>query len=154
MHPFQTSQWKKYPFQPSQWTEKSKIIDINPNLKDQLRSESTKVRGATRSNIIKPHLKEAAKSLRDDESIVIRKADKSNMYVIMDKSEYQQKLNDILNDTSKFQQISKNPVDELKKKLYKITKEVNQKCGKKVFKEPLGDFEPGNIYSKLVRIWF
>ena len=129
--------------------EKSKIIDINPNLKDQLRSESTKVRGATRSNIIKPHLKEAAKSLRDDESIVIRKADKSNMYVIMDKSEYQQKLNDILNDTSKFQQISKNPVDELKKKLYKITKEVNQKCGKKVFKEPVGDFEPGYIYGNV-----
>ena len=71
------------------------------------------------------------------------------MYVVMNKSEYQQKLDDILSDATKFQQISKNPVDELKKKLYKITKDVNEKCGKKVFKEPIGDFEPGYMYGNV-----
>ena len=129
--------------------EKSETIEINPNLKDQLRSESTKNRGRSRSNIITPRLKRAAKTLREDESIVIRKADKSNMYVLMNKSEYQQKLSDILSDCSKFKQIKRNPVDELKKKIHRITKSVNEKCGRKIFKEPVGDFEPGYIYGNV-----
>ena len=44
-------------------------------------------------------MKDAAKSLREDEKIVIRKADKANMYVIMNKDEYQKKLDDILKDS-------------------------------------------------------
>ena len=102
--------------------QKADIIEINPNLKDQLRSESTKRRGKTNSSILTPKLKAAAKSLREDSTIVIRKADKSNMYVIMDRGEYDQKLREILSDESKFEKITRNPVDELKKKAYKIIK--------------------------------
>ena len=129
--------------------QKSKTIQINPNLKEQLRGESTKQRGKTKSNIITPRLRAAAKALREDETIVVRKADKSNMYVIMDKNEYNKKLNDILSDKTKFKRITKNPTDELKKKIYKITKEVNTKCGKKLLKQPTGDFEPGYIYGNV-----
>ena len=129
--------------------QKADIIEINPNLKDQLRSESTKRRGKTNSSILTPKLKAAAKSLREDSTIVIRKADKSNMYVIMDRGEYDQKLREILSDESKFEKITRNPVDELKKKAYTIIKSVNQKCNKKLLKEPIGDFEPGYIYGNV-----
>ena len=129
--------------------QKNGTVDINPNLKEQLRNEGTKRRGSTKSNILTPKLKEAAKTLREDETIVVRKADKSNMYVIMDKNEYKQKLDDILSDQTKFQQITKNPVEELKQKVYRVTKDVNKTLGKKVFKEPVGDYEPGYIYGNV-----
>ena len=41
---------------------------------------------------------ECIKKLKNDSSIVIRKADKSNMFVILNKEDYMNKINIILND--------------------------------------------------------
>ena len=49
--------------------------------------ESTKTRGSCKSRLLSRSLHKAAKELRDNDNIVIRKADKSAIYVIMDKSE-------------------------------------------------------------------
>ena len=129
--------------------EKSKVVQINGNLKAQLRSESTKCRGNTKSKILTPTLRAAAQTLRNDESIVIRKADKSNMYVIMNKDEYKRKLDDILNDKTKFKHNTKNTTEELKKEVRKVIQEVNTECGKKIFKQPIGDYEPGYLYGNV-----
>ena len=125
------------------------IIEINPNLKDQVWSESTKRKRKTKSSILTPQLKAATKSLREDSRIVIRRADKSNMYVIIDRGEYDQKLREILSVELKFEKINRNPVDKLKKKAHKIIKSVNQKCNRKLLTEPIGDFEPGYIYGNV-----
>ena len=129
--------------------EKNNVVEINPNLKDQLRGESTKCRGKTQSNILTPKLRAAAQNLRNDETIVIRKADKSNMYVIMNRDEYKSKLDDLLKDNTKFKHITRNTTEELKKEVRKVCQEVNTECGKKVFKEPIGDYEPGYLYGNI-----
>ena len=125
--------------------EKNKVVEINPNLKDQLRGESTKCRGKTQSFILTPKLRDAAQTLRSDETIVIRKADKSNMYVIMNRNEYKSKLDDILKDDTKFKHITRNTTEELKKEVRSVCKDMNRKCGKKVLKKPTGDYEPGYL---------
>ena len=46
---------------------------------------------------------------------MIRKADKSAVYVIMNRDDYNAKVGSILSDKSKFQPISRNPTEQLKK---------------------------------------
>lgn len=48
----------------------------------------------------------ALKSLKNDDSIIITRPDKGNGVVLLDKSDYIQKVHDILNDKSKFTRIS------------------------------------------------
>ena len=129
--------------------EKNKVVDLDKNLKDQLRGESTKCRGNTKSNILTPKLRAAAQSLRNDESIVIRKADKSNMYVIMNRNEYKEKLDDILKDDTKFKHITRNTTEQLTKDVRKAIQDVNTQCKKRIFKEPTGDYEPGYLYGNV-----
>ena len=52
---------------------------------------------------------EALVGLSKDDSIVILKPDKGNGTVIMDKTEYQEKINTILGDPSKFLKVDKDP---------------------------------------------
>ena len=129
--------------------EKNKVVDLDKNLKDQLRGESTKCRGNTNSNILTPKLRAAAQGLRNDESIVIRKADKSNMYVIMNRDEYKEKLDDILKDDTKFKHITRNTTEQLTKDVRKAIQDVNTQCKKRIFKEPTGDYEPGYLYGNV-----
>jgi hypothetical protein len=51
-----------------------------------------------------------------NDKMVIRKADKSNTIVIMNKDDYNSILNDIINDTTKFQKVKDDPSDNIKKK--------------------------------------
>ena len=82
-------------------------IEINPTLSDQLRAESNKHRNPKYHSIITPKLKQAAKSLKDNREIIIRRADKSSLYVILNKSDYMNKIDNILQDQSKFKPIKK-----------------------------------------------
>ena len=78
------------------------IIDIKPELGDRLREEGRKHRNTRHTSILTDSLKKAAHSLKINKDIVIRRADKSAMYVVMDKSDYIQKINALLEDSSKF----------------------------------------------------
>lgn len=65
------------------------------------------------------------KLLKENQHIIIRKADKSNTIVIMDKSKYKNKINDIISDESKFHKIDKDPTYELKVEINKLIDIVN-----------------------------
>ena len=65
--------------------EKQNKITIEPDLANQLCSESTKHRYKYSKTIMTPELKTAAKELKDNKNIIIKKADKSSIYVIMNK---------------------------------------------------------------------
>ena len=64
---------------------------------------------------------EALKDLKKDESIVILKADKGNATIIMNATEYNDKINCLLSDSSVYSKLSKksNPIT-------KITSDVNK----------------------------
>ena len=68
------------------------------------------------------------KRFKENTNITIRKSDKSNIFVILEKSNYDEKLSSIISDTSKFKKITKDPTDEIKTK---INREIEKKlCSK------------------------
>ena len=68
--------------------ETDRKITVSAGFRNQLRGEATKVSCDGRSTLLTPRLWEAAKSLRNNEEIIVRKADKCNMFVVMDMDEY------------------------------------------------------------------
>ncbi|XP_076031088.1 uncharacterized protein LOC143019335 [Oratosquilla oratoria] len=130
--------------------EKEGKISVNQDLQEQLQSESTKSRHQRNTTpLLSPRLKEAARQLRENEKIIIRKADKSSCYVILDKSVYIEKCRDILQDHSKFKLISRNPTENLKKKLNNLITGVNAEIGGTKFSKLVGDFQPGYFYGNV-----
>ena len=63
-------------------------IDVNTGVQELLQAEGTKRRGTSISSALDPRLRKAAKQLRDNNDIVIRRADKSSIFVILDRDEY------------------------------------------------------------------
>ena len=82
-------------------------------------------------------------------NIIVRKADKSNIYVILNKEDYKSKLDAILSDQSKFKKITRNPTNDLKNSLNKLIKQNNQEQGKKVFQTVTDDYKPGYLYGNV-----
>ena len=79
--------------------------------------ESGKKRGNFKSEIMNNELKTAAKELREREDIIIRRGDKSAVFVIMKRGEYNDKLDNIIGDTSKFEKLNEDPTEILKKRI-------------------------------------
>ena len=122
-------------------------VTVHENLQPQLLAESTKRRDFDKSNILTPDLRKAATELKNHEQIIVLKADKSNAYVVLDKTEYKEKLDTILGDTTKFKSISRNPVSDLKIQVNKLIKTANQQNGHKLFTPIIGEYKPGYIYG-------
>ena len=89
------------------------------------------------------------KELKSNDDIIIKKADKSNIFVILNKEDYSRKLNDILSDNTKFKPIDIDPTEDIKKRLNGIIKHTNsvQIDDNKIFQNAVGHFSPGYIYG-------
>ncbi|XP_076037765.1 uncharacterized protein LOC143023137 [Oratosquilla oratoria] len=124
-------------------------ITINPDLQEDLQAESTKKRHRPSQGILSPRLREAAQQLRDNEHIIIRKADKSNTFVILDRDCYLDKCNNLLGDPSKFQPLSRNPTVNLKSKVNSLIHAANAVIGDLKFDSITGDFAPGYFYGNV-----
>ena len=86
------------------------------------------------------------KEFNQNDSIITRKADKSNVFVILDKDYYVDQINHLLSDDTKFRKIEKDPTDELKRELNKHIGIVNTSKEVKITKRE-GKYEPGYIYG-------
>ena len=123
------------------------IIEIDPRLPDQLTSEATKHRTSKYHSTIPNRLRLAAKNLKSNQNIVIKKADKSQSYVIMNKDDYINKIKTILSDTTKFKRIKKDPTNSLKQKANKLISTLNA-AQQDIHLPPIkGDYSPGYIYG-------
>ena len=81
--------------------------------------------------------------------ITIRKADKANVYVILDSQEYVEKLDSLLSDQSKFEQLISDPTNNLKVEANKIINEVNGNPDNFKLKKITGEYSPGYIYGNV-----
>lgn len=124
-------------------------VDADPRLKDQLVAESSKRRGSTRSKVLTKEMREAARQLREDERIIIRRADKSATYVVMDRDEYLRKMQNILNDKSKFERISSDPTASLKAEVNRLITAANAVIGGVHFEKISGEYGPGYAYGNV-----
>ncbi|XP_077535913.1 uncharacterized protein LOC144148203 [Haemaphysalis longicornis] len=73
-----------------------------------------------------PSEKEAIKGLRNNASIAILPADKGNAVVILNRSEYNQKLMDLLSDGDTYAAMKKDPTTRLQAKLQKLLSKIFQ----------------------------
>ena len=96
-------------------------------------------------------LKMAAKSLRENKDIIIRRGDKSNVFVIMNREEYRGKVTAMLSDQSKFTRIGVNPCNDIKKRINNLIIQINstQPNGKKMLNPIVGDYTPGFMYGNV-----
>ena len=129
--------------------ESKKTIVIKPDLAIQLKSESTKHRNTKHPSIITPALRQAARNLKSNPNIVIRKADKSSIYVIMNKTDYITKLNILLNDDTKFKRINKDPTNSLKQRANKLIEVLNAAQDDIKLSKIIGDYNPGYVYGNV-----
>ncbi|XP_050725482.1 uncharacterized protein LOC127003111 [Eriocheir sinensis] len=81
--------------------------------------------------------------------LTIRKADKAATYVIMETSEYLQKIDDILNETTKFKRITRDPTEDLKKKVNKLIVKNNIASRSIKLEKLSGEFSMGYCYGNV-----
>ncbi|XP_076029116.1 uncharacterized protein LOC143017964 [Oratosquilla oratoria] len=122
----------------------SKKASFSSNMIDELIGEASRLRGRFRSSILTPTLKVAAKELREAEDIIIRRGDKASVFVILNKENYFNKMDNILEDTSKFLPINHDNTEQLKKKLCSLVEQIK---GTVKFSKPIGDYKPGYAYG-------
>ena len=125
------------------------VISIGPNAKELLQEESTKRRHHKVSGILTGDMKDAAYQLRNNENIVIRKADKAATHVLLDREEYLAKCRSILSDDTKFQRITRNTTEDLKKNINSLITAANAHNGGIKFEKVMGDFNPGYFYGNV-----
>ena len=129
--------------------EKEQKVTVNKALRERIIGESTKLRGSGKSQLLTKQLKEAAKQLRDNEDIVIRRADKASTFVILDKDTYIKQMNETLSDTTKFERLTVDPTDKLKAKANTVVKAANAVEGEIHFSKISGDYSPGYAYGNV-----
>lgn len=122
-------------------------ILVHPDLKGQLAGEGSKLRGNDCSKLLTKELREAGKQLKEDSRIVIRRADKASIFVILNKEDYNNKLNKILLDETKFRQIREDPTKKLKAKVNRIIKSANAVIDGVHFETIIGEYTPGYAYG-------
>ena len=68
----------------------------------------------------------ALKSLAKDKSLVITRPDKGNGVVLMDKQDYLNRVNNVLEDTSKFKKLEKSEENEPLKIVFRLEDKINR----------------------------
>jgi hypothetical protein len=94
--------------------------------------------------------KEQYQKIRDfnsNTSITVRKADKSNVFVILNSDDYVRKINDILADDQKFEILDADPTLSLRNDISNLVKSVNNITDAPKLPTPTGQYSPGYIYG-------
>ena len=71
------------------------------------------------------------------------------MFVILDSEEYNKKVQDILDDEHKFKKITRNPVDDLKRKANSLITAANKHSRDKKLPKITGEYKPGYFYGTI-----
>ena len=92
-------------------------------------------------------LKTAAKELHNHPNITIKKADKTNIFVVLNKTDYHSKLQNILDDHTNIKKLNKNPTNQLKSKVNKLITANNAELNSTKLPKIIGDYKPGYLYG-------
>ena len=128
---------------------KGKVATTGPILQAAILNESTKMRGNHRSKILQRKHIDAAKELRSNPNIIIRRADKSSTFVLLKKEEYLTKLDSILLDETKFKKITRNPVIDITRRANKLIDAVNARQDGTRLPKIVGDYDLGYLYGNV-----
>ena len=119
----------------------------------------SEIANTTYANVCRNHFKDPVnderiktlKALKEDESIVITKPDKGRGVVIMDKCDYNDKINNILGDRSKFTVLNvdfSSHILKLEDKLNRLLRSVKDIIGENIYNQlKISGSRPGTLYG-------
>ena len=89
----------------------------------------------------------AAKDLKKYPEIIVKGADKSSLFFIMNRNEYKAKLYQISSDSTKFNILTKNSIKELKTRINKLIKIADSNNEPRIFQPIVDEFKTRYIYG-------
>ena len=97
----------------------SRQRDLSESAKDNIRSRiaSTLQSTSVSDNNLTKDEQRALKRLKNDNNIVILPADKGRVTVVMDKTDYFDKMNALVNDKQTYEELKRDPMPALQRKL-------------------------------------
>lgn len=98
-------------------------------------------------NILSKDQMKKIKEFAKTPTIAIRRADKSNVFVLLDKQYYVDQLTSIISDRNKFEKVDKDPTNDLKRELAKLVAQANKSGDAIKFAKVEGMYEPGYLYG-------
>ena len=123
------------------------VIDNKDNLKTELKCFGIKKNVDYSKNVLTKKELFKLKSFMINNNISIRKADKSNSIVIIDKSTYIEKIENIVANGNKFKKLKKDNTMKIKKSLNNIITSINSTNNNLGFNKLIGNYKPGYIYA-------
>ena len=124
-------------------------VKVDEGIREELQREARVERGHQRSSLVKRRHLNAAKTLKQDNSVTVRRADKAACFVLIPTNEYISKIDRILSDTSKFTHITRNPTDDIKTRANQIIRTVNAKRGGHKLPLLTGEYGLGYCYGNV-----
>ncbi|XP_076046766.1 uncharacterized protein LOC143028481 [Oratosquilla oratoria] len=94
-------------------------------------------------------LRQAAKEFHENKDIVIHRVDKTDLFVILNRSDYINKVEGLLQGSSKFLRVNRNPVDDIRKKVTKLINIANAVVDGVKFQNLHVHYEPGYFYGNV-----
>ena len=97
----------------------SRQRDLSEPVKDNIRSRiaSTLQSASLPDNNLTNDERQALKRLKTDKDIVILPADKGRVTVVMDQTDYHDKMNELVNDKQTYEELKRDPTPALQRKL-------------------------------------
>ncbi|XP_068235512.1 uncharacterized protein [Palaemon carinicauda] len=111
-----------------------------------LLAEALMDRGRYNTGIVSSDMKEAAKELRKKAHMTVGRAKKTAAFFLVNTEEYHSNIYLILGDSSKFDKLSYNPIEEIKREANKTIETINAATNAIHFWAITGDFWPGYLY--------
>ncbi|XP_061391400.1 putative leucine-rich repeat-containing protein DDB_G0290503, partial [Musca vetustissima] len=110
-------------------TDKEQQEMSRTKLTTMLETHTNRMRENNRDKYMMRTVERTQKFLKQNKDILILNADKGNVTVAMNKTDYQERMSNILSDMMTYQRINKDPTSNLQKENNKIIEELfNNKC--------------------------
>ena len=116
--------------------------------RSELKHFTLTLRPHRQKDVITKQQRDLLTELKNNKEVTIRKAEKSGHVVIMSTTEYQQKIDNILSDTTKFIKIKKDTTEQLKTKVNGLIETLHMTIepSQSIYKQ-IGHFRPAYIYG-------
>ncbi|XP_064114082.1 uncharacterized protein LOC135220655 [Macrobrachium nipponense] len=132
-----------------QQLEPKKTLTTMDALQPLLLAEALTDRGSYSSYIYTRELKEAAADLKKREDNTVRLADKTASFMLISNSEYFEKLNAIFPDVSKFDRLTRNPMEDIKRDANRVITAVNAPTNATHLPPIQGDYSLSYLYGNV-----
>ncbi|XP_064096787.1 uncharacterized protein LOC135208483 [Macrobrachium nipponense] len=125
------------------------IVRTTDAFQPLLLAEALKDRGSHTSGIFTREMKEAAMELKAKEDITVRQADKTAAFVLIKTKEYHEKLDAILSNSSKFERLTRNPMEDIKRDANHVISTINTSTNAVHLSPIQEDFSLGYLYGNV-----